>query len=277
MKLLLTMALAMNALPAETPVVRTDVRFSPNTDPARRGPFGQLFRPLNADGRLIVYFHGGPTATLAEETVPQNVSNFAPHGISVLDVEYSGMLGGGLALTDRLPRLGLRAIRQDVDAVTRWVRRSGFRHVYLLADSFGGAPAVIAAVEHPNDYAHFFLRAPFLALRNPEQSVHRGQLLDPDPRPDSQREFEEVVYGGGSARGRLRLGAELQAHVRRLRPSPRVSFYFGGIDPVSAASDLPASFAGDRSVMIVPRTAHENLAATPEVMRDILAKLESAR
>ena len=81
-----------------------------------------------------------------------------------------------------------------------------------------------------------------------------------------------MVYGGG--RGRLRLGAELQAYVRRLRPSPRLSFYFGGLDPVSAATDLPPVFAGDPSVMIVPRTTHETLAATWEVRDDIFAKLD---
>jgi hypothetical protein len=258
---------AMNSLSAETPVVRTEIRFGSQT-----GPFGQLYRPLRANGRLIVYFHGGPTATLAERTVPEEVSTFAAHGISVLNVEYSGMVGGGLALSERLPRLGFRALRQDVEAITAWVRGSGFRRVYLLADSFGGAPAVIAAVEHPGDYEHIFLRAPFLALRNPEQSVRRGQMLSRDPPADSQLEFERMVYGG--ARGRTRFGADLQAYVQRLRPSPRLSFYFGGIDPVSAATDLPPAFAGDRSVMILPRTAHEFVAADWAIRDDIVSKID---
>lgn len=265
----------ITALPAETPVVRTEIRFAQVVDPADPGPFAQLYRPLNADGRLIVHFHGGPTATLAENTVPQEVSTFAPRGISVLNVEYSGMLGGGLSLSRRLPQLGVRALRQDVAMVTRWVRRSGFRRVYLLGDSFGGAAGVIAAVEYPDDYAHIFLRAPFLALRDPEQSVRRGEFLSRDARPNSQLEFEQMVYGG--ARGRLRLGADLQTYVRRLQPTPRISFYFGGIDPVSAVTDLPPSFAGDRSVMIVPRTAHETIAADQEVTRDILAKMDASR
>lgn len=258
---------AVNSLPAEVPVTRTEIRFG-----SRHGPFGQLYRPLRAEGRLIVYFHGGPTATLAERTVPQEVSTFAARGISVLNVEYSGMVGGGLALSERLPRLGFRALRQDVEAITAWVRRSGFRQVYLLADSFGGAPAVIAAVEHPGDYEHIFLRAPFLALRDPRQSVRRGQLLSPDPPADSQLEFEQMVYGG--ARGRTRFGADLQAYGQRLRPSPRLSFYFGGIDPVSAASDLPPAFAGDRSVMILPRRAHELVAADWAVRDDIFSKID---
>lgn len=264
---------AQNSLPADTPVVRTEIRFAPGAGPARPGAFGQLYRPLRADGRLIVYFHGGPTATLAEATVPQVVSTFAPRGISVLNVEYSGMLGGGLSLSERLARLGLRALRQDVDAVTRWVRRSGFRHAYLLADSFGGAPGVIAAVEHPDDYSHIFLRTPFLALRDPQQSTRRPRLLsEPHTPPASQLEFEQMVYGG--ARGRLRFGADVQAYVRRLRPSPFLSFYFGGIDPVSAASDLPPAFAGDRSVMIVPRTPHEFVASNWAVRDDIFSKID---
>jgi hypothetical protein len=264
----------LDALPAEVPVLRSEIRFTPGRGSADPGPFGQLYRPVNADGRLIVRFHGGPTATLAEDTVPQEVAAYTPRGISVLNVEYSGMLGGGLALTERLPQLGLQALRQDLEVVTAWVRGSGFREVFLLADSFGGSVGAIAATDYPGDYAHVFMRAPFLALRDPVQSVRRGEFLSRDTRPNSQLEFEQMVYGG--AQGRARLGAELQAYVQRLRPSPRLSFYFGGIDPVSAVTDLPPAFAGDPSVIIVPRTAHEFVAADRRVRDDILSKIDHA-
>jgi pimeloyl-ACP methyl ester carboxylesterase len=258
--------LARDWLDEGTDVTRTRVDFGP----AGRAPFGFLYRPAHSDGRLLVYFHGGPTSTLAGETVPQYVREFARHGISVLMVEQSGMLGGGLALSQRLPRLGFQALRQDVGAVTLWVRRSGFPEAYLMGTSFGGASAVIAAVDHPDDYRHIFLHIPFLALRTPERTVDRENFASGQVAARSQLEFEEAVYGG--AQGRRRFAADLQAHVRRLRPSPRLSFYFGSRDPVSAVTDLPPAFAGHPSV-IVTRTAHGDMSRDRAVRRDMLTAL----
>lgn len=259
---------AYNSLPAGTEVDRAYVRFGLGR-PDDPGAFGYLYRPRRGDGRLIVYFHGGPTATLAEATVPPEVAAFAPFGFSVLEVEYSGMLGGGLSLSKRLSRLGLRAIQEDVDQVTSWVRRSGFRQAYLIGDSFGGTAAAIAAVEHPDAYAHIFVRIPFLALRDPDESVRGRIRFGSDLTPAaSQLEFEEMVYGGVS--GRRRFGADLQAYVQRLRPSPRLSFYFGALDSASAVTDLPAAFAGSQSVMVVPRARHE---IDPIMARDLDSKL----
>lgn len=261
-----------NVLPAGLKVVRTEVRFAPIRKAAAAGPFGFLYRPRDADGRLVVYLHGGPTVSRADQTVPQVVQDFVADGISVLVVEQSGMVGGGLALSERLPRLGFRALREDIAAVTRWVGKSGYGRVFLLADSFGGASAVIAATEHRGAYEHIILRAPFLRLRPPEESVRRDKFGEGRVPAESQREFEEAVYGGGSAEGRARFAADLEAAVARLRPSAHLSFYFGDSDPVSAAADLPPAFAGHASVRVAPGT-HETAAAGWEVETDIRAKL----
>jgi pimeloyl-ACP methyl ester carboxylesterase len=255
-----------DALPPNIEVTRDEVFFG-----AGKGtPFGLLYRPQRADDRLVVWMHGGPTATLADRILPREVYDLAPLGISVLAVEQSGMLGGGLELTRRLPRLGHRALVEDMRSVADWVRRSGYRRAFLIVDSFGGASGVIAAVDHPDVYEHIFLRAPMLALRPPEKSV-RGRAIEilgeTAPSPGSQREFEETVLGG-----RERFAAALESWTARLRPSPRLSFYFGDFDPVSAADDLPAVFAGHPSVMIV-RASHETTAGSGVVERDIVAKL----
>lgn len=258
-----------NWLPAETPVVRTEVHFARSCG-AGNLPFGLLYRPKRSDDRLVVYFHGGPTATLAGQTVPREVYQFAGEGMSVLAVEQSGMVGGGLALSERLRRLGHKALRQDVAAVTEWVRKSGYRRAYLIGDSFGGASGVIAATEHSEAYRHIFLRAPYLAMRTPEQTVNRNTFGQGPTPPDSQIEFEEMVYGGAS--GRARFAADLRTFTARLRPSRKLSFYFGSLDPVSAPSDLPPAFAGHPSIVVV-RATHETASAFPEVERDIFAKL----
>jgi hypothetical protein len=260
---------ADNALPADTPMVRTEVRFSGASDRSRGEAFGFLHRPLRSNGQLVVYFHGGPTSTLAEWPISDEIIRFAAQGTAVLAVEYSGSLGGGLELSERLPRRGLGALREDVRLVTQWVRRSGFKRAFVLGDSFGGVPAAIAAADHSGVYAHSFLRAPLLAVPSPETSVNRPNLMPNRVPAKSQLEFEETVYGG--ARGRKRFDAELRALVRRLQPSPRLSFYFGSKDPVSGVADLPKEFEGHRSVKIVDR-AHHLVGGAIEVWRDILCK-----
>ena len=258
-----------DSLPPNTEVTREEVFFG-----AGKGrPFGLLYRPQRADGRLVVWMHGGPTFTLAEETVPREVYDLAPLGISVLAVEQSGMLGGGIELTRRLPRLGHRALVEDMRTVVRWVRRSGYRRAFLIVDSFGGASGVIAAVDHPKVYEHIFLRAPMLAVRSPEKSVRGRNIFElfghADPLPENQREFEETVFGG-----RERFAMALQSWTARLRPSECLSLYFGDRDPVSSADDLPAVFAGHPSVKIVS-ASHELTSSAREVERDIIAKLEA--
>lgn len=254
-------------------VVRSVVRLADRTGRGE-GAFGLLYRPARPDGRLVVVLHGGPTKALGEATISPEVRELTPLGITVLMVEQSGMVGGGIGLSERLPRLGLEALRQDMAAVTRWARRSGHARAFLIADSFGGASGVLAAGSHGRAFEHIFLRAPLIAL-----------LADPKPRPKpflempgdpkNQQAFEETVFGNGSAAGRARFAADLAAATAALRPSSRLSLYFGSNDPVSAASDLPAAFAGHPSVMVV-NSGHEFLAGNSMVLADIAAKLGRA-
>ena len=109
-----------------------------------------------------------------------------------------------------------------------------------------------------------------LALRAPEETVRRGRMGGGQTAPESQLEFEHLVYGGPE--GRARFAADLEDYVRRLRPSSRLSFYFGIHDPVSAAGDLPPSFEGHASVTIV-RANHESVGAASSVWQDIIEKM----
>lgn len=259
-----------NALPAGVGVKRTLIRFEAGG--RREGaPFALLYRPRRADGRLVVYFHGGPTASLAERTIPFVVSHFAPEGVSVLAVEQSGMNGGGLALSERLPKLGFEALRQDVAAVTRWVRRSGYGRAFLIGDSFGGASGVIAATEHPPAYEHIFLRVPYLKVRTAKEDARPLFFGNGAVPPERQQEFFETIIGGGRE-GHARFAAALRASVSRLKPSQRLSFYFATLDTASKPGDLPAAFAGHPSVTMI-NGMHEIAPASS--WDDILVKMGS--
>ncbi len=256
-----------DSLPADTPVVRSEVPLGTGMGHA----FATLYRPVHADGRLIVYFHGGPTIPFSLDAVPWGVREAAASGISILVVEYSGMQGGGAALSERLPRLGIAAYRQDVDRVMRWVARSPFQRRYLLVDSFGGIPGVLTARYHAALFDHMFFRAPALTLHSPEETLRDREGFARDRvSPESQREFEAAIYGGDA--GRARFVADLRAEVSQLRPSSRLSFYFGTKDGASQPGDLPAQFHGRPEVMIVQST-HGMLANLEEVERDIAMKM----
>lgn len=251
-------------------VVRSVVRLAGRTSRGE-GAFGLLYRPARPDGRLVVVLHGGPTKAVGESTIPREVQDLTPLGITVLMVEQSGMVGGGIGLSERLPRLGMEALRQDMAAVTRWVKRSGYTRAFLLADSFGGASAVVAAGTDDGAFEHIFLRAPLIAL--PAQPKVRPSLFLQGPKdPKQQQAFEEAVFGNGSTAGRAHFAADLAAATAGLRPSPRLSFYFGNEDPSSMASDLPAAFAGHPSVMVV-KSVHEYVSSNSKVEADIAAKL----
>lgn len=255
-------------------VSRKVIQFPKSSKARETLAFGMLYEPQIANGKLIVYFHGGPAISQLDQTVPSMVSEFAAKGVSVLAVEYSGMIGGDLGLSRQLPERGYGAISNDVDAVTDWVRQSKFGSVYLYGGSFGGVPALDAALRYPSVYRHVFFVVPLLKLRSFEDAVRRvevpGRLATP---VDRQMDFEYLVYGG--PRGRSAFSSSLAESLGRLEPSDHFSFYFGDNDPVSSSSDLPISFLNHPSVHVL-KADHRLLGFGPFVAKDISMKMDLA-
>lgn len=250
-------------------IKRQFINFKPSEP--RGSPFGMLYTPARANGRLLVYFHGGPSISHLEHGIPSTVNRYAKHGVSVLAVEYSGMIGGGLALSQRIQKQGFDALLSDVDIVTKWVRKNNFKSVYLLGGSFGGAPATIAATNYRSDYSQIFFVVPALALRSIDETVNRKPVFGRGAVPtDRQREFEYLIYGDAS--GRERFNKVLKANVARLKPSANLSFYFGDQDSVSSPDDLPEAFREHANV-IVYKSGHDLSKYVQEMDKDILTKM----
>lgn len=232
--------------------------------------FGYLYQPeKRLAGDLVVYFHGGPSATMADTHVPEVVRELASLGLSILVLEYSGSVGGEYALSDRLPRFGLAAFRDDLAVLNGWIRKSGFGQVSIIGESFGGVPALVAAVKYPQLYKQIIFVAPLLRLRDLDKIVTHGFYRQ--PTGSSQLQWETSVFGG--TQGRLKFSRDLADYSSRLRPSPGLSFYFGAADAVSSVQDMPTPFRGSNSVVTIPKVSHEMVSAQPLLWADIRAKL----
>jgi hypothetical protein len=81
------------------------------------------------------------------------------------------------------------------------------------------------------------------------------------------------MYGGRVKREKFL--SDLKINTLKLRPSPKVTFYFGSRDPVSSVSDLPLAFEKDRSV-IVYDSDHTFIAAREKSFIDIMRKIDGS-
>lgn len=104
---------------------------------------------------LIVLPHGGPHGIADEWGFDREVQLFATHGFAVLQVNFRGSGGYGLAFQ----KLGYRqwglTMQDDLTDATRWAIREGYAsagHVCIYGGSYGGYAALEGAVREPDLY-----------------------------------------------------------------------------------------------------------------------------
>lgn len=214
----------------------------------------------------VVYFHGGPGATIADELHPVVVKRFLKSGRDVVAVEYSGSLGGGLTLSRRLAWNGMSAIDEDVDAVSHWLKRRGYARVYVVGNSFGGVPALAMLARHRQQVTAGFFLAPLLQLQDPEEWAKRGSGLAP-VATDTQLAYEHAYLGGPKGRAEFARDLRLLLAKAELRPSDQ--FYFAEFDPMSRPEHLPSGVLAHQKV--VPRAVHGAIASSDTVWEGILS------
>jgi pimeloyl-ACP methyl ester carboxylesterase len=212
----------------------------------------------------ILHFHGGPGASSADSDfrLSQLAALLEPTR-DIVSVEYSGSIGGGSALTRRLGDRGIASLREDSDAIVRWLNRRNYRRVFIVASSFGSVPALVALEQHRQRFPAAFFFAPLLRLPEPQEHADRGKF--DSVSGDTQLSYERALLGGRA--GRERFKAELAALVKRAPLRASDHFYFAERDPVSRPSDLPPGTAATHEVM--PRTNHMVIFAVPEAWRAI--------
>jgi pimeloyl-ACP methyl ester carboxylesterase len=202
-------------------------------------------RPILAEYRAtakaadeaVVFLHGGPAGSLVDaDYLAGIVKHLLRPGRDVLGLSYSGSVGGGASLTRRLTAGGLTSIEQDVDALVAWLDRNHYRRVFLIGESFGGVPSLVALARHPDRFRAVLMIAPLLKLRDPETWVESGAFNKTSAV--GQRRFEEGVFGG--AAGRTRFAADLDKLLASTHFRSADRIFFGEHDLMSIPGDLPA-------------------------------------
>jgi pimeloyl-ACP methyl ester carboxylesterase len=217
----------------------------------------------------IVSFNGGPTASHADHYMPVRKLRMLASDRDLIAIDYAGSVGGGLLLTQRLTRHGLKAIEQDVEAVVKWLDRRGYRRIFLEGSSFGGIPATIALSRHPSKFAAAFMPAPLLRLKPPEEWADRGDRHRTDST--GQLAFEHAIFGG--AAGRDRFAADLSRLVALAPFRTTDHFVFSRGDLTSQPGDLPA---GHNARVRITGGPHGAVASHDAYLEEVIAAMEQA-
>lgn len=275
---LCTLPLRLATTPAGFPLARDDtikVRIFGIDSAGREAfapglPIATAYRAGTSRSRdVIVSFNGGPTASLADHYMPLTKLRMLSPGRDLIAVDYSGSVGGGMALTRRLTVGGMKAIEEDVDALVKWLDRQGYRRVFLEGGSFGGIPAMIALSRFPSKFAAAFLPAPLLRLRQPEDWAPNGDFHRLDPR--GQRAFEEAIFGG--AAGRDLFAADLDRLVAQTSLRASHHFVFSRHDRSSQAADLPA---GHKARIRITAGPHAAVSSHDAYFEEVIGAMDEA-
>jgi dipeptidyl aminopeptidase/acylaminoacyl peptidase len=118
--------------------------------------YGYLTQPTTAAPAqgypLIVYVHGGPYGVQDSWHFDKKAQMFANNGYSVLQVNYRGSGGYGLAFEEVAYQKRATMIQQDIIDGTRWaLNRDDISddQVCIIGGSFGGYSAVMSPVLEP--------------------------------------------------------------------------------------------------------------------------------
>lgn len=109
----------------------------------------------SADAPLVVLVHGGPFHVRDAWRFDEDVQMLAAHGYAVMQVNFRGSAGRGLAFVESGFGEWGRAMQDDVTDATRWAMAQpgvdGSR-VCIWGSSYGGYAAVMATVREPDLY-----------------------------------------------------------------------------------------------------------------------------
>jgi len=150
---------------------------------------GWLFQPKEANGKCIVYVHGGPTAHIEDEIIVQ-VQYYASRGFLVFVPNYRGSTGYGYEFEDAIRVHGWGSDEQeDIFTGIEALIESGLasaRKVGITGTSYGGYSSWFAITKAPKD-----LIAAAVPICGMTDLVVDYETTRPDLRP-----YSEQMLGG---------------------------------------------------------------------------------
>lgn len=119
---------------------------------------GYLTAPVGGvarNGPLVVYIHGGPYGVRDRWGYDREVQMLAAHGYAVLQVNFRGSGGYGLAFSRAGRREWGGRMQDDITDATRWAIEQGIAdpaRICLYGASYGGYASLMGAVREPTLY-----------------------------------------------------------------------------------------------------------------------------
>jgi len=119
-------------------------------------PAGAEAGELPRNAPLVLLIHGGPYGVQDVWGYDEDVQLLAAHGYAVLQVDFRGSGGRGLAFENAGARQWGRAMQDDITDATRWAIGQGIadpKRICLFGYSYGGYASLMGAVREPALYA----------------------------------------------------------------------------------------------------------------------------
>ena len=206
--------------------------------------------------RLVVYFHGGPAQTANPYHLGPEKRALLDDGYDLLMVDYSGSVGGGLALSRGLQDGIASGFRRDAKAISTWLAARGYESVHLYAVSFGTLPALILATDFPEHFDKKIFVGPLLSYPGASLLGGSEDLLD-QTVVGGQEDFEKGLFGG--INGRKRYAAFIEQTSSAYRPDDRDLFVFGSADRKTPKSSAPPNILEAGNIYEVEKVGHSFL------------------
>lgn len=215
-------------------------------------PLGLIELSPSAPRGVVAFFRGGPTGDPANETDNKLVRQYLARGWAVLLAGYSGTVGSGVEVSTRLKAKGPDALRQDAQAIARYIDTTYPRlPVIAHGESFGAGSAIALDSLMRGRAGGLVGMVPYLKSRPATEWLQTEELFAGDL--NRQPVFERATIGV-SDENRAAFNAALSELAKGRDPSRPAFFLFGSLDRASRPGDLPQAYCANTRILTVQAT-----------------------
>lgn len=201
-------------------------------------------------GPTVVIFSGGPAGDIGRIDFISSVRKYIQRGFNVFVIAYSGSLGMGADISERLRPGVVEALETDAEVVAEYLARRGYKDIVIHGESLGAIPAAALAKHWRSSYKLVFL-APLLKYRNPDEWVGKVSTKLKSIKVSTQRKFEQAMFGV-TAETSAKLDSAIENFWLSANSASRNAlFIFASDDPVSQISDMQGNTMDGRTVVTV--------------------------
>ncbi len=195
----------------ESDLVEPELLSVESRDGLRIEAFLTLPRQIPSGGvPLVVQPHGGPIGVRDTRHFDPAVQYLASWGFAVLQVNYRGSSGYGLAFRESGEREWAQGIEDDIDAAVESVLARpeiDANRICIAGGSYGGFSAVASLARHPDRYR---CGASLNGVTDLLLLLEQGECADSEP---CRERLEEIIGDPEAERGRL-IALSPAYHVR---------------------------------------------------------------